>query len=84
MNSQDSLFGPEASAAPVAHAAPGVPLAERLRPHSLDEVIGQQHLLGPGKPLRRAFETQPPLVRSTYHPAERGHWLCAAGAQCTR
>jgi putative ATPase len=57
MNSQDSLFGPEAPAAPVAHATPGVPLAERLRPHSLDEVIGQQHLLGPGKPLRRAFET---------------------------
>ncbi|NWG86881.1 MAG: AAA family ATPase, partial [Hydrogenophilaceae bacterium] len=32
------------------------PLAERLRPHSLDEVIGQSHLLGPGKPLRLAFE----------------------------
>ena len=33
------------------------PLAERLRPKSLDEVIGQQHLLGPGKPLRAAFES---------------------------
>src|ERR1700712_3677856 len=32
------------------------PLAERLRPKTLDEVIGQQHLLGPGKPLRVAFE----------------------------
>ncbi|WP_374428663.1 replication-associated recombination protein A [Ideonella dechloratans] len=32
------------------------PLAERLRPHHLDEVIGQTHLLGPGKPLRVAFE----------------------------
>ena len=32
------------------------PLAERLRPASLDEVIGQSHLLGPGKPLRVAFE----------------------------
>lgn len=31
------------------------PLAERLRPATLDEVIGQQHLLGPGKPLRAAF-----------------------------
>ena len=31
------------------------PLAERLRPKTLDEVIGQQHLLGPGKPLRVAF-----------------------------
>ena len=34
----------------------GAPLAERLRPASLDEVIGQSHLLGPGKPLRVAFE----------------------------
>jgi len=33
------------------------PLAERLRPKTLDEVIGQQHLLGPGKPLRSAFES---------------------------
>ena len=38
--------------------APGhAPLAERLRPKTLDEVIGQQHLLGPGKPLRAAFES---------------------------
>lgn len=36
------------------------PLAERLRPTSLDEVIGQQHLLGPGKPLRVAFESGQP------------------------
>jgi putative ATPase len=33
-----------------------VPLAERLRPRTLDEVIGQRHLLGPGKPLRAAFD----------------------------
>jgi putative ATPase len=32
-----------------------VPLAEALRPATLDEVIGQQHLLGEGKPLRLAF-----------------------------
>jgi putative ATPase len=36
------------------------PLAERLRPASLDEVIGQQHLLGPGMPLRVAFESGKP------------------------
>ena len=33
------------------------PLAERLRPRTPDEVIGQAHLLGPGRPLRVAFET---------------------------
>lgn len=36
------------------------PLAERLRPATLDDVIGQQHLLGPGKPLRVAFESGQP------------------------
>ena len=32
------------------------PLAERLRPKTLDEIVGQEHLLGPGKPLRTAIE----------------------------
>jgi len=36
------------------------PLAERLRPHTLGEVIGQQHLLGEGMPLRIAFESGQP------------------------
>jgi putative ATPase len=36
------------------------PLAERLRPQNLGEVIGQQHLLGPGMPLRIAFESGQP------------------------
>ncbi len=36
---------------------PDAPLAERLRPRTLDEVIGQAQLVGPGKPLRVAFES---------------------------
>lgn len=36
---------------------PSAPLAELLRPQNLDEVVGQQHLLGVGKPLRVAFES---------------------------
>lgn len=39
---------------------PDAPLAERLRPKTIDEVIGQAHLLGPGKPLRLAFESGKP------------------------
>ena len=42
---------------PFADDTGAAPLAERLRPKSLDEVIGQQHLLGPGKPLRVAFDS---------------------------
>ena len=41
-------------------SAPAAPLAEALRPASLDEVIGQSHLIGPGKPLRLAFESGKP------------------------
>ena len=40
--------------------APVPPLAEALRPRSLSDVVGQQHLLGPGKPLRLAFEAGKP------------------------
>jgi putative ATPase len=39
---------------------PDAPLADRLRPRSLDEFVGQAHLLGPGKPLRLAFESGKP------------------------
>lgn len=41
-------------------ASPKAPLAEALRPRTLDEVVGQKHLLGPGKPLRIAFESGRP------------------------
>jgi putative ATPase len=52
MDAQEPLFGAE----PVPSAQAGsAPLAERLRPRTLDEVAGQQHLLGPGRPLRTAF-----------------------------
>lgn len=45
---------------PIADHAVGAPLAEMLRPRSLDEVIGQAHLLGEGKPLRLAFQSGKP------------------------
>ncbi len=49
--------------APAAHSQTplaSAPLAERLRPHTLSEVVGQSHLLGPGKPLAVAFESRHP------------------------
>jgi len=39
---------------------PKAPLAERMRPAHVDDVVGQRHLLGPGKPLRAAFEAREP------------------------
>lgn len=56
MSSQDQLFDSDSSATSTPATA-NAPLAEQLRPHSLDEVIGQRHLLGAGKPLRVAFES---------------------------
>ena len=66
MSLQESLFaGDLPPGVPVVGPATGpesspsaaqTPLAERLRPRTLDAVIGQAHLLGPGKPLRVAFE----------------------------
>ena len=50
-----SLFGTPAMAAAQGHARQA-PLAERMRPRTLEEYVGQDHLLGPGKPLRLAIE----------------------------
>lgn len=73
MTSEGDLFGGELTppaAKPAASAARAArreapkpmlqPLAERMRPKTLDEVIGQQHLIGPGAPLRVAFENHRP------------------------
>jgi putative ATPase len=54
---QKSPFGVPA---PVTPHAPPPPLAERLRPRTLGDVIGQRHLLGEGMPLRMAFESGRP------------------------
>ncbi len=40
------------------HKTAGIPLAERMRPRTLDDYVGQEHLLGPGKPLRVQIERE--------------------------
>lgn len=50
----DDLFGEQGGDEPPAPRT--VPLAERMRPRDLDEYAGQEHILGPGKLLRRAIE----------------------------
>ena len=51
---------------------PVAPLAEALRPQSLDEVVGQAHLLGAGKPLRLAFESGKPHSMILWGPPGSG------------
>ena len=49
-----SLFDPDPLASPTEDTQR--PLAERMRPKTLEEFVGQQHILGPGKPLRMQIE----------------------------
>jgi putative ATPase len=60
----DDLF----SAAPTQ----SVPLAERLRPQSIEDVVGQRHLLGPGKPLAVAFAAGKPHSMILWGPPGSG------------
>ena len=53
----DTLFDDAAREA----AAATAPLAVRMRPRTLDELVGQQHLLAPGSPLRRLIEGDQPM-----------------------
>jgi putative ATPase len=62
----DQLFQPPAPEGPPA------PLAARMRPSSLAEVVGQPHLLGPGSPLRRAVEEGRPHSMVLHGPPGTG------------
>ena len=63
-----SLFDTAPLAPPGRLATRQTPLAERMRPHSLAEYTGQQHLLGAGKPLRLAIEGDDPTSMIFWGP----------------
>ncbi|HXZ04394.1 MAG TPA: AAA family ATPase, partial [Ktedonobacteraceae bacterium] len=56
MPDQSSLFGPDTHADVQKNLSTGEPLAARMRPQTLDEILGQEHLLAPGRALRRSIE----------------------------
>src|SRR5687767_14994064 len=66
-----SLFDDPVETAPDA-VDPGAPLAVRMRPRALDEVVGQEHLLGARAPLRRLVESDEPMSLVLYGPPGTG------------
>src|SRR3954469_8117230 len=72
-----TLFEPAEPDEPAAVSAgsefdPAAPLAARMRPRTLDEVVGQDQLLAPGSPLRRLVEGDAPLSLILFGPPGTG------------
>ncbi|WP_372787945.1 replication-associated recombination protein A [Paraconexibacter sp.] len=68
----DQLFSPEPEPDPSDRIAPDAPLAARLRPRTLEDVVGQDHLLAGGSALRTAIETGRPHSMLLYGPPGTG------------
>ncbi|MER7012134.1 replication-associated recombination protein A [Saccharopolyspora sp. NPDC000359] len=66
------MFGADTEQRAGERLAENAPLAARMRPRSLDEVVGQQHLLGAGAPLRRLVEGGAPASVLLYGPPGTG------------
>ncbi|HYC81551.1 MAG TPA: AAA family ATPase, partial [Solirubrobacterales bacterium] len=83
----DQLFdtGPEGPTAEAAAIPPDAPLAVRMRPRTLDEMVGQEHVVGPGSALRAAIESGHPHSAILYGPPGAGKTtlarIAAAGAE---
>jgi putative ATPase len=67
-----TLFEPDRPEPAAAEFDASAPLAARMRPRTLDEVVGQEHLLAPGSPLRRLVEGDAPLSLILYGPPGTG------------
>src|ERR1700709_2017730 len=71
--SSPSLFEVEPGDASTPATVPAnAPLAARMRPRTLEEVVGQERLLGPGSPLRRLVEGDAPMSLILYGPPGTG------------
>ena len=69
----DRLFQTEEARPSDSSAVPGdAPLAVRMRPRSLEELVGQEHVLGEGSALRTAIESGKPHSAILYGPPGSG------------
>ncbi len=69
---EGQLFGDEGGAGEAPRVDPAAPLAVRMRPRTLEELAGQEHLLAPGSALRTAIETGTPHSMVLYGPPGTG------------
>jgi putative ATPase len=67
-----TLFEPDEPTADAVPFDPSAPLAARMRPRTLDEVVGQEHLLAAGSPLRRLVEGDAPMSLILFGPPGTG------------
>ncbi len=74
----DDLFAVAAETAKLSRA----PLAARLRPRSIDDVVGQTHLVGPGRPLRQLVESDRLTSALLWGPP--GNRQDHVGSRCSR
>src|SRR5262245_4898167 len=81
----DRLFDTGGEPAKGEVPASDAPLAVRMRPRSLDELVGQEHVLGPGSALRTAIESGHPHSAILYGPPGSGKTtlarIAAAGSE---
>ena len=81
---QEGLFGPTTTPVPAGTLGghdderSDAPLPVRMRPRALDELIGQEHLLGPGTPLLRLVEQDQPMALVLWGPPGTGKTTLAA------
>jgi putative ATPase len=68
MNSEANLFDMPATPESTARRGRNAPLAERMRPRNLSEFAGQEHLIGPGKPLRVQIDHDDPASMIFWGP----------------
>jgi putative ATPase len=73
----DALWEPEAPVVPQIHSFTD-PLAVRMRPQTLDDLIGQEHLLGAGSPLRSLVEGDAPISVILWGPPGSGKTTIAS------
>src|SRR6478736_877301 len=76
VSSRDGTAGPAGSLTGNAYAS--APLAVRMRPRTLDELVGQDHLKAPGSPLRRLVEGDQPMSLLLWGPPGTGKTTIAA------